>query len=619
MVMDILFCFLRILLIPIVTTGGLICIRQTIRKPLSMRYLLLTLIGMIFIINGITLYATSYMFLNSYIKSASFYLSKLFDIQNNLLAFTVKWIGLSGCFGCGIMAFALIWTILYKNDKDVLLTRHIFIVPTILSSLALLLICGFAWANSRFPLADASVVVYTLSMPLQGTDAGTFISGFAFVILPIMIYIFAVLLGIRCLTRNASSTHSVSTRSIIALCKTIRLYSTALIIVLILFIIRQLPIQGYINAYNRLQHPQTPAFSAFYDKYFVNPHNVTITMPEQKRNLIIILLESIEIGFADKQHGGQLDVNLIPELTDLADDYVNFSQTNLCGGGSTLAGTHGTMPAIISKFNGVPYTSQTVTVSPQGHHILKEYRGLFDILNENGYNMRYLFGSDKAFAYRGEYLEQHHVEVHDLGYYKDHKSIPKHYFSGNWGIEDEKLFEFAKTELNELSAQQQPFMLGLLTVDTHFPEGYLCQQCGRQYRKAGYNRFYDVAACSSHQTAAFIDWIQQQTWYQNTTIVIMGDHPFMNDSLLPNPDIHNRYWLDIFINATATAKTTKRQFSSFDMYPTILESIGADIDGHQLGFGVSLWSDVPTLLEMNIDTDYINQNLCIPALQYEAH
>ena len=38
-------------------------------------------------------------------------------------------------------------------------------------------------------------------------------------------------------------------------------------------------------------------------------------------------------------------------------------------------------------------------------------------------------------------------------------------------------------------------------------------------------------------------------------------------------------------------------FTTFDMFPTILPSIGFDIKGEQLGLGVNLFSDRKTLAE----------------------
>ena len=97
-------------------------------------------------------------------------------------------------------------------------------------------------------------------------------------------------------------------------------------------------------------------------------------------------------------------------------------------------------------------------------------------LYENQYKSLFLMGSDKAFGGRDALLETHgSVEIHDHVYYHDNKFIPQGYHVF-WGFEDERLFSFAKHELETLSADE-PFFLGLLTVDTHSPEGYKCEKC----------------------------------------------------------------------------------------------------------------------------------------------
>ena len=39
------------------------------------------------------------------------------------------------------------------------------------------------------------------------------------------------------------------------------------------------------------------------------------------------------------------------------------------------------------------------------------------------------------------------------------------------------LYDIAKEELLRLSETGEPFNLTMLTVDTHFPDGYLCSLC----------------------------------------------------------------------------------------------------------------------------------------------
>lgn len=46
----------------------------------------------------------------------------------------------------------------------------------------------------------------------------------------------------------------------------------------------------------------------------------------------------------------------------------------------------------------------------------------------------------------------------------------------------------------------------MLTVDTHFTDGYVCELCQNQYDE----QYSNVIACSSRQVSEFLDWIKQQ-------------------------------------------------------------------------------------------------------------
>ena len=59
----------------------------------------------------------------------------------------------------------------------------------------------------------------------------------------------------------------------------------------------------------------------------------------------------------------------------------------------------------------------------------------------------------------------------------------------------------------------------MLTVDTHFEDGYVCDECDDTF---GDNQYANVMACSSRRVAEFVKWVQSQDFYENTTIVISG-------------------------------------------------------------------------------------------------
>ena len=136
-----------------------------------------------------------------------------------------------------------------------------------------------------------------------------------------------------------------------------------------------------------------------------------------------------------------------------------------------------------------------------------------------------------------------------------------------------------------------------MTVDTHFEDGYVCEDCGDDF---GDNRYANVMACSSKKVKEFIEWIQQQDFYDNTTIVVCGDHLTMDSDFCNEIGTYDRKVFTSYINSAVAPESsgTRRKYTTFDMFPTTLASLGAEIQGNRLGLGVNLFSNVPTLEEV---------------------
>jgi len=97
-----------------------------------------------------------------------------------------------------------------------------------------------------------------------------------------------------------------------------------------------------------------------------------------------------------------------------------------------------------------------------------------------------------------------------------------------------------------------------------------------------------------------VSWIQAQDFYENTTIVMVGDHLSMQADLNEQLDGSNRrVTFNVFINsALDTANNKNRLFSTMDWFPTTLASMGVVMDSDRLGLGTNLFSDTATLLEL---------------------
>lgn len=220
-----------------------------------------------------------------------------------------------------------------------------------------------------------------------------------------------------------------------------------------------------------------------------------------------------------------------------------------------------------------------------------------DILESAGYSQTLMIGSDAEFGGRKLFYESHgDYDIFDYNYAAENSLIPEGYRVW-WGFEDKRLFEFAKDKLTELAAQDQPFNLTMLTVDTHFEDGYQCEDCPDLY---GDNVYANVMACSSRQVSEFVQWIQQQPFYENTTIVISGDHPTMDSDFCEDvPEDYTRKVYTTYINAgTENEWNTYRTYTTFDNFPTTLASLGVSVEGERLGLGTNLFSSKETLSEV---------------------
>jgi phosphoglycerol transferase len=348
--------------------------------------------------------------------------------------------------------------------------------------------------------------------------------------------------------------------------------------------------------------------TGLYDQYYTDPHDVHLEFPEQKQNLIHIFMESMETTYTSKENGGDYPEDLIPELSKLAKDpdNVHFSHTDRMGGAHVVAGTGWTTGGMVAQTAGVGLTVPTVSHRfKENTPFLGHSKTLGDILEEQGYQQELCIGSDATFGGRRYYYEQHgHTEIFD--YEKAKAFLPEGYHVF-WGFEDEKLVEFAKQELTRLAAGDQPFHFTLLTVDTHHPKGYK----GHDYQDIYPERLSNIIRISSARIGELVEWIQQQPFYANTTVMISGDHTSMAEDYIRHTyeKDYDRTVYNVFLHAkNKTEYTHRRLFTTMDLFPTTLSAMGVKIPGHRLGLGTDLFSGQKTLAE-TVGLEKLDQEL----------
>ena len=459
-----------------------------------------------------------------------------------------------------------------------------------------LLVVGI-WYINTYDL-EFKELLYTLASPLKGTGDGTMKQILSACVPPVLV-LAALYSAVAVLLFKKWKFNRILRRVGALLCCVLLILST----VFSLFAFR---IPGYITA---LMDKTT-----IYEDWYVDPDTVSITSDGKTKNLIYVYMESMETTYASTDVGGRQEgINYMPLMTELASKYLTFTdkESGQLGGFHTPGGTTWTMAALLATTSGIPFS---FPVGENGHNSMSRRESfatglttLGDILEEKGYRQEFLCGSDSVFGGRKSYFTQHgNYEIFDLFTARDEYYVPYDYHDKWWGFEDHTLYEIAKDELTELAANDQPFNFTMLTVDTHHVGGHRCRLCGYRYKE----RIANVVSCADQQLAGFIAWCMEQDFYEDTVIIVTGDHPRMDTILIGDTEYYDRTIYNCFFGAAVEpeGKTTERIFTSFDMFPTTLAAMGFTIEGNRLGLGVNVFSAEPTLAE-RLGYEYLDTEL----------
>ncbi len=495
--------------------------------------------------------------------------------------------------------------------KRNILLLIIFCVSIFISTLAL---SSAIWYIKTFGDLGFSSVLYTLTSDNGGLDKGVVWRYLYQSLLPALLVTGVSVFIIWAFPKKNLTITSRKNK------KTFRLYpfgnlvsSVISVVLLVTFFANALSIVGFPAWYKLISQKTT-----LYDTEYIDPNSVEISFPEKKRNLVYIYLESMETSFFAQTQSGTLEYNVIPELYTLAEENINFSDNVSIGGWHYSTNSNWTMASLISQTSGVPLTLDFNTSLDEDAALLPGITNINDILNENGYYQATMFGSNGEFAGRKQYYLEHNTDVvYDLYSAYEDGIVPEGYHVW-WGMEDKYLYEYAKQKLTEISDMDKPFAFSMLTADTHHTNGYICDKCENEYDE----QYENVYACASKQVFEFVEWLKTQDFYENTTVIICGDHQSMDAAYFNkvSPPGYARYVYNCIINSPVVPELREnRNFTSADMFPTTLAALGCTIEGDRLGLGTNLFSDTPTLpetigfvvynTELGKSSDYYNKFL----------
>ena len=300
------------------------------------------------------------------------------------------------------------------------------------------------------------------------------------------------------------------------------------------------------------------------------------------KNLILIYVESLEKGYTDENIFSK---NLLEKVENI------YNLTNISFEKYLSQGNEYTFLGLVSTMCGFfPGPIGLSNVNTDSNRNMGFYGEVFpkatcigDVLKKNGYHNVYIGGADKNFTAKNSFLETHGFnEVYGKNDFK--KLYDKKYFS-KWGLNDDKLFEFAKKKLLKLRLEKENFFVSILTLDTHYPDGHSNEYCKKINLDENY---YNKIECASILVRNFIDFLNEKDFFKDTNVVIIADHLSwgLNADKIVGTE---RTMFNNFLTIDEKKKYVKNRnyIDKFSLFPTLLSFINFEVQDGHAGFGFS--------------------------------
>jgi phosphoglycerol transferase MdoB-like AlkP superfamily enzyme len=293
---------------------------------------------------------------------------------------------------------------------------------------------------------------------------------------------------------------------------------------------------------------------------------------ENPKNLVLIYLEGIEQNYLDQT----IFPDLMPYLTSQRAQGLWFSNVQ------QFPGTEWTIGGIVGSQCGVPLLSDGGgnRVLSKADNPFRHVTCLAEYVKGVGYRTAFLGGASLEFAGKGNFLRDNGYEV-ALGL----EELPN--AAGHrWGMYDVDMFDHARALFDGLAEREGPFLLTLLTLDSHHPTGTPSLGC-RAYADDPVLMLQAVH-CTDQLLKGFLEHLRASDAAENTIVALVSDHLLIRGEVEDALEGKDRRLTFIVLDSDRPPQQFDGAATHFDIGPTLLELAGFADAG--FAFGHSLVS-----------------------------
>lgn len=289
---------------------------------------------------------------------------------------------------------------------------------------------------------------------------------------------------------------------------------------------------------------------------FVDPVKMYSGNPSQKRNVVIIILESFSKHFTG--------LGKFKSYTPYLDSLMQHSFVCRNAYANALHSAEG-IPAIVAGIPSLmnePFTSSIYSTN--------RITALPALLKEIGYNSAFYHGATNGTMNFDVFCANAGFDK----YYGRAEYDNEDDYDGSWGIWDEPYLQYAA---NELSQHKQPFFASVFTLSSHdpykvpekykeiLPKGEIPAQQSIAYTDMALRRFFETAS--------------KLPYFNNTLFVFTADHCSLK-TIDDNDNVNMGFYrIPIFFYAPGDSSlkgTTDHLMQQIDILPSIMDRIGYD-------------------------------------------